>query len=98
MLADRYRVELRGVKEFDDLEKLIASIDLEKGFLEFAGKNGVVPKGNEWDESKDVILLQLCGLLGRYTVLDDNAFYSYIIKVDNVMDKVKELEKEKHLK
>ena len=98
VLADKYRGELRKVKAFDDLEELIASIDLEKGFLEFARKNGVIPKCDEWKESKDVILLQLCGLLGRYTVLDDNAFYSYIIKVDNVMDKVKELEKEKHLK
>ena len=86
---------MREVKEFEDLENLISKIDLEKGFLDFAKANGVVPVGNEWEESKDVVTLQLCGLLGRYTVLDDNAFYSYILRIDNVMDKVKELVKEK---
>lgn len=95
VLADKYRPQLREVKEFGDLEALIANMDLEKGFLDFAKANGVVPVGNEWEESKDVVTLQLCGLLGRYTVLDDNAFYSYILRIDNVMDKVKELVKEK---
>ena len=95
VLADKYRAQLREVKEFEDLEKLIANMNLENGFLDFAKANGIVPKGNEWKESKDVVMLQLCGLLGRYTVLDDNAFYSYILRIDNVMDKVKELVKEK---
>ncbi len=95
VLADKYRSELREVKSFEDLEKLISTIDLERGFLEFARKNGVVPKGNDWEESKDVILLQLCGLFGRYTVLDDNAFYPYILRIDNVVEKVKEIHKEK---
>ena len=69
--------------------------------LSFAGsstngiKNGVVPKRGEWEESKEVIIQQLCGLFGRFTVLDDNAFYPYILRIDNVVEKVKELEKEK---
>lgn len=95
VLADKYRVQLRQVQDFGDLERLIATIELEKGFLAFARQNGVVPKGKEWEESKEVILQQLCGLFGRYTVLDDNAFYPYILRIDNVVDKVKELEKEK---
>ena len=74
---------------------MISKIDLEGGFLEFAKKNGVVPKKGEWKESKEVIIQQLCGLFGRFSVLDDNAFYPYLLKVDNVVQKVKELEKEK---
>ena len=95
VLADRYRGELREVEDFEDLEKLISKIDLEGGFLEFAKNNGVVPKKGEWKESRDVIVQQLCGLFGRFSVLDDNAFYPYLLKVDNVVQKVKELEKEK---
>lgn len=90
-LADRYRAQLRQVKDFADLEKLIASIDVEGGFLAYARANGIVPKKGEWEESREVMVQQLCGLFGRYSVLDDNAFYPYIIKIDNVMDKVKEL-------
>ena len=85
---------MRQVQTLEDLEKLIATIDIEGGFLSYARKNGAVPKGNEWEESKNIIVQQLCGLFGRYTVLDDNAFYPYILKLDNVVDKIKELEKE----
>ena len=94
VMADRYRAQLRQVQTLEDLEKLIATIDIEGGFLSYARKNGAVPKGNEWNESKNIIVQQLCGLFGRYTVLDDNAFYPYILKLDNVVDKIKELEKE----
>lgn len=94
LLADRYRAELREVETFEDLERLVSRIDIAGGFLKYARENGVVPKAGEWDESKDVIILQLKGLFGRYTVLDDNAFYPYILQVDNVIDKVKELVKE----
>jgi hypothetical protein len=69
------------VETFEDMEKLVASIDLEGGFLAFARKNGVVPARGEWNESKEIVLLQLSGLLGRYTVLDDNAFYAYILRI-----------------
>lgn len=90
-LADMYRAQLRQVKDFAALEELIASIDIEGGFLAYAKSNGVVPKKGEWEESSDVIIQQLCGLFGRYSVLDDNAFYPYILRIDNVMDKVKEM-------
>ena len=94
LLSDQYRKELRKVETFEDMEKLVASIDIEGGFLEYARKNGVVPHRGEWKESKDIIVLQLCGLLGRYTVLDDNAFYAYILRIDNVVEKVKQIRKE----
>ncbi len=91
VLADMYRKELREVATFDDMEKLVSSIDIEGGFLAYARKNGVKPAKGEWEESKEIVVLQLCGLLGRYTVLDDNAFYPYILRIDNVMDKVKQI-------
>lgn len=95
IMADKYRKELRKVETFEDLEKLVATIDVGGEFLEYARKNGVVPARGEWNESRDIVVLQLCGLMGRYTVLDDNAFYPYILRIDNVIDKVKEVRKEK---
>ncbi len=91
VLADRYRKDLRQVKDFEDLEELVSRIDIGKEFLEYARINGIVPKRGEWDESKWIIVPQLCGLMGRYTVLDDNAFYPYLLKIDNVIDKIKEI-------
>ncbi len=92
-LADMYRSQLRGVKTFEELESLIATIDFEGGFLSFARQNGVVPKGNEWERSKVFIVTQLKGLFGRYSVLDDKAFYPYVLKVDNVVQTILEQEK-----
>ncbi|MEF9986716.1 MAG: S41 family peptidase [Bacteroidales bacterium] len=91
-LSDKYRAQLRNVKTFPQLERLISTINLEKGFLAYAKENGVVPKVGEWEKSRDVLLLQIKGLFGRYSVLDDNAFYPYILRVDNV---IKKIEKEK---
>ena len=94
ILADKYRKELRKVETFEDLERLVATIDIGGEFLEYARRNGVVPGKGEWKESREIVELQLCGLIGRYTVLDDNAFYPYILRLDNVIDKVKEVRNE----
>jgi len=92
-LADTYRAQLRQVKSFEDLEQLTRSIDIESGFLAFAKENGIVPKGDEWQKSKEFIVTQMKGLFGRYTSLDDEAFYPYINRLDNVIERVIEEEK-----
>ena len=87
-LADRYRPQLREVETFDDLKKLLSKIDIKSDFLRFAKKNGVVPKSGEWEESGEIIVLQVKGLFGRYSKLDDLAFYPYILQIDNVVESV----------
>lgn len=82
-LADQYRARLREVKTFPQLEQLISSIDIGNGFLAFAKANNVTPKPGEWEKSKEILVTQIKGLFGRYSVLDDNAFYPYILRLDN---------------
>ncbi len=93
-LADRYRTQLREIKSFDQLDKLISTIDFENGFLDFARQNGIVPKGNDWVKSKEFLVTQMKGLFGRYSVLDDKAFYPYILRVDNVIETILAQEKD----
>ena len=57
--------------------------------LIYAKANGVVTKSGECDKSKGILVTQLKGLTGRYSVLDDDAFYPYILKIDNVIDSIK---------
>lgn len=90
-LARQLRGQLRGVKSFEQYDKLIGGVDLKGGFLGYAKANGIVPKKGEWEISQKVIIMQLKALVGRYTVLDDMAFYPYIIQIDNVMDKVNQI-------
>ena len=64
-------------------------MNIPNEFLIYAKANGVVPKEGEWDKSKEILVTQLKGLTGRYSVLDDDAFYPYILKIDNVIDSIK---------
>ena len=87
-LADRYRAQLRGIRELPVLEKFLDGLDLKRGFIEFTSAQGVVPTEGEWDISGDVILTQLRALVGRNTPMDDEAFYPIYLRIDNVMDAV----------
>lgn len=87
-LADTYRLKLRQVKTFGQLEELVSSIDFETGFLAYAKENGITPGAGEWERSKEFIITQIKGLFGRYSVLDDDAFYPYILRIDNVVQTI----------
>lgn len=87
-LADTYRLQLREVKTFGQLEELVSSIDFETGFLSYAKENGITPKSGEWKRSKEFIITQIKGLFGRYSALDDDAFYPYILRTDNVIQTI----------
>lgn len=90
--ADRHREVLSKIGSLGELEKLYASTDIRGQFIDFAAKNGVTAKPGEWERLDDVITNQLKGLIGRYTSMDDEAFYQYILKIDNVAEKILELD------
>ena len=61
------------------------SKNLEKRFLDYASGKGVVPKPEDWKLSGDILITQLKALVGRYSPLDDKAYYPIISKIDNVI-------------
>ncbi len=87
-LADKYRARLREVETFEQLQKLLSTIDVEGGFLEYAKANGLVPKRGEWESAREFLVPQIKGLFGRHSVLDDEAFYPYVLTIDNVIQEV----------
>ena len=90
-LADRYRQQLRKVGTMDDLQELIGRIDIERDFRNYAAANGVpMPGAAEWRKSEEIIVTQIAGLFGRYSKLDDIAFYSYLLQIDNAIDAINE--------
>ncbi len=90
--ADIHRAKLAEIKTLADLDAMYARTDLKGLFLAFTARNGVVAGPGDWERLGDVITNQLKGLIGRYTRLDDNAFYPYILKIDNVADKILEMD------
>ena len=84
-VADKYRSSLRQVKTLDDLNALLDSMDLEAGFLSYLSRCGVGVDHRQWAVSGDIVLVQLRALVGRYSPLDDRAFYPIIAAIDNVI-------------
>ncbi|HIZ87718.1 MAG TPA: S41 family peptidase [Candidatus Coprenecus pullistercoris] len=84
-VADRYRNRLRQVTDLEELNSLLDSMDLEAGFLAYLRRRGVEADRAQWQQSREVILTQLRALVGRYSALDDEAFYPILATVDNVV-------------
>lgn len=83
--ADKYRGELRDVASLDELNALLDSMDLESGFLAYLRLRGVTVDMEQWRVSRQFVLTQLRALVGRYSSLDDNAFYPILAEIDNVI-------------
>jgi len=86
-VSDRYREQLREIKTLRQLYSFFGSVDLESGFLAYAKKAGVSPRNGEWNSTKDVIMVQVEALVGRYSAMGDDAFYPIYAKIDNVIQK-----------
>lgn len=84
-VADRYRSALRDVKTLDGLNSLLDGMNLEEGFLAYLSRCGVAVDPRQWEKSGNIVLVQLRALVGRYSPLDDNAFYPIIAAIDNVV-------------
>jgi len=82
-MADEYRVRLKNVKSLAELRALFATIDLEDKFLRYAASKGVVPVKDEWKESKSLIMNVVEAYIGRYSPLEDKAFYPILHETDD---------------
>lgn len=85
-MFDRYRGALSSIDDFDRLSAWLDSIDLEGQFLRFASDvDGLRPAEGEWEKTKDYMMPQLKALTGRFSRLDDEAFYRFYLPVDDVI-------------
>ena len=83
-MFDKYRSNLSKIDDFDQLAKYLESIDLGSQFLEYAAKvDGIKPAKGEWEESKPYMMPHILALVGRYSKLDDEAFYRFYMPIDD---------------
>lgn len=84
--ADQHRKKINSIKTIEDLEKFFSNDNaLYNNFVNYATNRGVAASTQELSESKELILAQLKAYIGRNTPLQDNAYYSQIYVVDNVL-------------
>jgi carboxyl-terminal processing protease len=85
-MFDKYKGNLSQIDDFERLSKWLDSIDLEGQFLEYASSvDGIRPTEGEWEKTKEYMMPQLKALTGRFSKLDDEAFYRFYLPVDDVI-------------
>lgn len=85
-MFDRYKSRLSGISDFLELEKYLDGLQLDRQFLEFAkNTDGIVPGPGEWEETESYMMPQLKALVGRYSKLDDEAFYRFYLDIDETV-------------
>ena len=58
--------------------------DVEQQFLNYAAKvENLKPAAGEWEKTKWYMMPQVKALVGRYSKLQDEAFYRFYLPIDN---------------
>ena len=85
-MIDKYRGSLSGIGDFNELDSFLDRIDVGSQFLDYAdGVDGIRPKEGEWEETKPYLMPQLKALVGRFSKLEDEAFYRFYIPIDDTI-------------
>ena len=65
------------------LEKYLESINIEDQFVKYAEDVDKIKASRiEWEESREYMMPQIKGLVGRYSKLGEEAFYRFYMPVD----------------
>ncbi|HPV56431.1 MAG TPA: S41 family peptidase, partial [Tenuifilaceae bacterium] len=88
--ADKYRKDIRSLKDFNSVDNFLGKFNLLKDFVAFAEQNGVAPNDKEIKVSKLIIETQLKATIAR-NIIDSDGFYPYIKAIDETLLKAIEL-------
>ena len=81
---DRNKSGLSKIDDFERLERWLSDVDVEQQFLNYATKvENLKPAAGEWEKTRWYMLPQVKALVGRYSKLQDEAFYRFYLPIDN---------------
>ena len=85
-MFDKYKSRLMQIEDFDELEQYLESISIEEQFVDYAAKvDKIKPAAGEWEESREYMMPQVKGLVGRYSKLGEEAFYRFYLPLDDAI-------------
>ena len=86
-MFDKYKPELSKIEDFSELQVYLKGLDIESQFLAFAkAKDKLTPDPKKWAETKEYMMPQVIGLVGRYSKLGEEAFYRYYMDLDDTIE------------
>ena len=81
---DRNKSGLSKIDDFERLERWLSDVDVEQQFLNYAAMvENLKPAAGEWEKTRWYMLPQVKALVGRYSKLQDEAFYRFYLPIDN---------------
>lgn len=87
---DRHRREISPVDDMDELNRVLDSLDLMDEFRKYVTREGYRFTEREWNDALPYVEVQIRAILGRYSRLDDKAFYPIILQIDSTFLKAVE--------
>ena len=84
-MADKHRKALQEATTLPVLDQVLDCLNLEGSFLQYVREQGLAVDRHQWAISRDIVLTQLRAMIGRYSAMDDAAFYPLIAPLDPVI-------------
>ena len=85
-MFDKYRGSLASIDDFEKLDRYLDEINLGSQFISYAERmDGIKLKKGEWEETEPSLMPQLKALVGRFSKLEDEAFYRFYIPIDDTI-------------
>ena len=85
-MFDKYRGSLASIDDFEKLDSYLDEINLGSQFISYAERmDGIKLKKGEWEETEPYLIPQLKALVGRFSKLEDEAFYRFYIPIDDTI-------------
>lgn len=85
--ADRHRAKMERIKSLEELDALLASVDIVEDFVAYAERHGVERNDTELRVSRKIIEAQLRAYIGRNAMDDSSGFYYNIFPIDDAMQR-----------
>ena len=85
-MFDKYKSQLAKISDFKALEKYLSGINVEQQFLDYASAvDGIRPAAGEREKSREYMMPQINGLVGRYSKVGEEAFYRFYLPIDDTI-------------
>lgn len=85
-MFDKYRGSLSSIDDFEKLDSYLDEINLGSQFISYAERmDGIKLKKGEWEDTEPYLMPQLKALVGRFSKLEDEAFYRFYIPIDDTI-------------
>lgn len=82
---ENHRKQIVPLSTFSEVEEYLNTCGIEQAFLAYAASFGLRPARGEWEDAKQFLLPQIKGLCARYSKVGEEAYYRYILPIDDVV-------------